>query len=321
MNDNGALLKARGLKTHFQSSQGTVRAVDGVDLEVYPGEAVGLVGESGCGKTTTAHSIMKLVPTWQGTSYEGEVWFRGVNLLSLPERDLMRVRGKDISIIFQDPMTYLNPVMRIGKQIAEVLPKPVEERQVIELLERVGIPAPASVASRYPHELSGGMRQRVLIAIAVANNPRVLIADEPTTALDVTIQAQILDLIRKIRQEQDTALLLITHDLGVVAEMCDRVYVMYAGNIVESGDVFSIFEEPLHPYTQGLLRSSLSITERRESLETIEGVVPNLIDPPSGCKFHPRCPAAMPVCKEQSPSLVQQGKGRQVSCWLYEDHE
>jgi oligopeptide/dipeptide ABC transporter ATP-binding protein len=321
MNESGALLRARGLKTYFQSSQGTVRAVDGVDLDVYPGEAVGLVGESGCGKTTTAHSIMKLVPTWQGTFYEGEVWFRDVNLLKMTEHDLMRIRGRDISIIFQDPMTYLNPVMRIKDQIAEVLSKPVDQRRVIELLERVGIPEPVNVASRYPHELSGGMRQRVLIAIAVANNPRLLIADEPTTALDVTIQAQILDLIRKIRSEQGTALLLITHDLGVVAEMCDRVYVMYAGNIVESGDVFSIFADPQHPYTQGLLRSSLTITERREHLETIEGVVPNLISPPSGCKFHPRCPAAMPICSERSPSLIQVGEGRQVSCWLHQDHE
>lgn len=313
-----ALLDVRGLKTYFETNQGTVRAVDGVDLQVFPGEAVGLVGESGCGKTTTAHSIMKLIPSWQRASYGGEVKFDGVELLGLPESDLNRVRGREVSIVFQDPMTYLNPVMKVGKQIEEMLPKPVDLRMVTDLLKRVGIPAPLSVANRYPHELSGGMRQRVLIAIAVANNPRVLIADEPTTALDVTIQAQILELIRTIREEQHTALLLITHDLGVVAEMCDRVYVMYAGKIVESGDVFSIFDAPLHPYTQGLLRSSLSITERRGELTTIEGTVPNLTELPSGCRFHPRCPEAMPLCRVSEPSLIEKVPGQKVSCWLYD---
>lgn len=315
------LLDVRGLKTYFHISLGVVRAVDGVNLCVSKGEAVGLVGESGCGKTMTAHSIMKLVPSPPGFIEEGEIWFRNTDLLRLGEQEMRKFRGREVSMVFQDPMTYLNPVMKVGKQIAEVLVSPTRDRTVIKLLESVGIPDPLKVADQYPHELSGGMRQRVLIAIAMANDPPLLIADEPTTALDVTIQAQILDLIKTIKTEKGTSLLLITHDLGIVAEMCDRVYVMYAGKIVESGDVFSIFEEPLHPYAQGLLRSSLSIAEFRENLETIEGTVPNLLDPPSGCRFHPRCPMAMSVCREKEPSLIQEKPGHEVSCWLYEKDE
>jgi len=316
---NNVLLEIKGLKTYFHTGLGTVRAVDGVSLRVLKGEAVGLVGESGCGKTMTAHSIMKLVPTPPGVIEEGELWFRDMDLLKLPDYDMRKIRGREISMVFQDPMTYLNPVMKIGKQIAEVMSGPPQERLVVGLLESVGIPEPSKVANQYPHELSGGMRQRVLIAIAMANDPALLIADEPTTALDVTIQAQILDLIKTIKTEKGTSLLLITHDLGIVADMCDRVYVMYAGKIAESGDVYSIFEEPLHPYTQGLLRSSLSIAEFRETLETIEGTVPNLLDPPSGCRFHPRCPMAMSICKEKEPTLTQQKPGHEVCCWLFED--
>ncbi|HXG52546.1 MAG TPA: ABC transporter ATP-binding protein [candidate division Zixibacteria bacterium] len=312
------LLEVKGLKTYLRTSLGLVRAVDGVDLCISKGEAVGLVGESGCGKTMTAHSLLKLVPSPPGFIEEGEIRFRGRDLLRLDEREMREVRGREISMVFQDPMTYLNPVMKVGRQIAEAIAAPAPEQSVLKLLESVGIADPPKVAQQYPHELSGGMRQRVLIAIAVANAPSLLIADEPTTALDVTVQAQILDLVKTIKAEKGTSLLLITHDLGIVAEICDRIYVMYAGKIVESGDVFSIFEEPLHPYTQGLLRSSLSIAEFREKLETIEGAVPNLLDPPAGCRFHPRCPAAMSVCREKEPSPVQEKPGRQVSCWLYE---
>jgi oligopeptide/dipeptide ABC transporter ATP-binding protein len=313
------LLEIQGLKTYFHTGQGTVKAVDGVSLRVSKGEAVGLVGESGCGKTMTAHSIMKLVPA-PGVIEEGRILFRGTDLLNLSDPAIRKIRGRQISMIFQDPMTYLNPVIKVGKQIAEVMPDRPGERRLIELLEAVGIPEPERRLSDYPHELSGGMRQRILIAIAMANDPLLLIADEPTTALDVTIQAQILDLIRRIQKEKEMSLLLISHDLGIVAGLCDRVYVMYAGKIVESGDVFSIFERPLHPYTQGLLRSSLSIAEFRERLEVIEGSVPNLLEPPPGCRFHPRCPSAMPVCKEKEPFLTEPSSAHEVSCWLYENH-
>lgn len=313
---NDVLLDIDQLKTYFHTGLGIVRAVDGVSLRVFKGEAVGLVGESGCGKTMTAHSIMRLVPA-PGVIEGGRLWFGGRDLLQLSDHDMREIRGREISMIFQDPMTYLNPVMKIGKQIAEVMPGS-REASVIGLLESVGIPEPGRVANQYPHELSGGMRQRVLIAIAMANDPALLIADEPTTALDVTIQAQILDLIETIQKEKGTSLLLITHDLGIVAELCARVYVMYAGKIVEAGDVFSIFEEPLHPYTQGLLRSSLSIAEFREHLETLEGTVPNLLDPPRGCRFHPRCPVALPICREKEPRLSRGEGGREVSCWLFE---
>lgn len=313
------LLEIQGLKTYFHTGQGIVKAVDGVSLRVSKGEAVGLVGESGSGKTMTAHSIMKLVPA-PGVIEEGRILFRGTDLLNLSDPAIRKIRGRQISMIFQDPMTYLNPVIKVGKQIAEVMPEPPGEQRLIELLEAVGIPEPERRLSDYPHELSGGMRQRILIAIAMANNPLLLIADEPTTALDVTIQAQILDLIRRIQKEKEMSLLLISHDLGIVAGLCDRVYVMYAGKIVESGDVFSIFERPLHPYTQGLLRSSLSIAEFREHLEVIEGSVPNLLEPPPGCRFHPRCPSAMLVCKEREPFLTEPSSAHAVSCWLYENH-
>lgn len=318
---SNVLLEVKGLKTYFHTSMGLIKAVDGVNLHVLEGEAVGLVGESGCGKTMTAHSIMRLVPMPPGAIEDGHIWFGSIDLLSLSEHEMRNFRGQKIAMIFQDPMTYLNPVMKIEKQIGEVILHAPNEKTTIEILESVGIPEPAKVAKAYPHELSGGMRQRVLIAIAMANNPPLLIADEPTTALDVTVQAQILDLIRAIKEKRGTSLLLITHDLGIVAEMCDRVYVMYAGNIVESADVFSTFEDPLHPYTQGLLRSALSIAEFRENLETIEGTVPDLLNPPSGCRFHNRCPKAMPICRKTEPPLIESRARRQVSCWLYGEHE
>jgi len=312
------LLDIRELRTYFHTSAGLIKAVDGVSLHVDEGEAVGLVGESGCGKTMTAHSVMKLVPSPPGVIENGTIHFQGTDLLRLSERDMRAIRGKKLSIVFQDPMTFLNPVMKIGRQIGEVLNNQSDSKTIIQLLASMGIPEAARIAEQYPHELSGGMRQRVLIAIAIANNPALMIADEPTTALDVTIQAQILDLIKTVKRDNGTALLLITHDLGIVADMCDRVYVMYAGKVVESGDVFSMFEEPLHPYTQGLLRSALSIAEFRESLETIAGTVPNLLDPPKGCRFHPRCPQVMPVCQQAEPPVTEVRLGCQVSCWLYE---
>jgi len=311
------LLDVRNLQTYFRTGLGVVRAVDGVDLQVLEGETVGLVGESGCGKTMTAHSIMRLVPTPPGSS-KGQILFQGLDLIILPEHEVRKIRGKKISMVFQDPMTYLNPVIKIGKQIEEVMAAGQHSGgEAVRLLESMGIAEPAKVVKQYPHELSGGMRQRVLMAIAMANHPRLMIADEPTTALDVTIQAQILELIKTIKKEKNTSVLIITHDLGIVADLCDKVYVMYAGRIVESGDVFSLFEHPLHPYTQGLLKSALSIAEFKEVLEPIEGSVPDLLNPPPGCRFHPRCPVAMDVCSEKEPPVMESAPGRQVRCWLW----
>lgn len=320
-----SLLEIRDLKTYFYTSRGAVRAVDGVDFEIRKGEAVGLVGESGCGKTMTAFSIMRLVPP-PGQIVEGSIWFgEGTekrDLTKVPEKEMMEIRGGMISMVFQDPMTYLNPVMRVYDQIAEAIvlhqnvSKEEARRKAIEALERVRIPAPSVVARYYPHQLSGGMRQRALIAMAISCGPELLIADEPTTALDVTVQAQVLELIKQLKREMGMALMLITHDLGIVADICDRVCVMYAGEIVEEGDVLRIYREPKHPYTSGLLRSTLSIDEFKENLVTIEGVVPDLTDPPKGCRFHPRCPNAADRCRETEPPVIELTKGR-VSCWLY----
>ncbi|MGH7844873.1 MAG: ABC transporter ATP-binding protein [Candidatus Binatia bacterium] len=318
---NGSLLEIADLKTYVHTRAGTVRAVDGVSLRIKAGETVGLVGESGCGKTMTAHSIMRLIPSPPAAIEGGQILFQGADLLRLSENEMRGLRGRRVAMVFQDPMTFLNPVMKIGKQIAEAAANPRAERDIIGLLDSVGIPDPERVSRQYPHELSGGMRQRVLIAIAIVNNPNLLIADEPTTALDVTVQRQILWLLKSIRETKQTALLLITHDLGIVAEMCDRVYVMYAGKIVETADVFSLFEEPLHPYTQGLIRSALSIAEFRPTLTTIEGTVPDLSRPPPGCRFHPRCPHVMDVCKEKEPALQELKSGHSTSCWLYPFHD
>ncbi len=310
------LLDVRNLQTHFRTALGIVRAVDGVDIQVLEGETVGLVGESGCGKTMTAHSIMRLIPMPPGSS-QGQIFFQGHDLISLPEHEVRKIRGKKISMVFQDPMTYLNPVLKIGKQIEEVMAAGRNPGEAARLLESMGIAEPSKVVNQYPHELSGGMRQRVLMAIAMANDPLLMIADEPTTALDVTIQAQILELIKTIKREKNTSVLIITHDLGIVADLCDKVYVMYAGRIVESGDVFDLFERPLHPYTQGLLKSALSIAEFKDTLEPIEGTVPDLLNPPSGCRFHPRCPVAMDVCRETEPPVMELTAGREVRCWLW----
>jgi len=287
---------------------------------------VGLVGESGCGKTMTAFSIMRLVPP-PGKIVRGDIWLSDqkerIDLTKVSEEEMMKVRGEKVSMVFQDPMTYLNPVMKISDQIAEaiVLHQQVSRSEartrVIELLKKVRIPIPSTVAQYYPHELSGGMRQRALIAMAISCNPNLLIADEPTTALDVTVQAQVLELIKQLKHEMRMALMLITHDLGIVADICDKVCVMYAGRIVEEGNVFDIYREPAHPYTTGLLKSTLSIDEFKETLVTIEGTVPDLTNLPSGCRFRPRCTQVSSRCQETHPPMIDVKKGHKVSCWLY----
>ncbi len=321
------LLSIRNLKTYFYTEDGIVKAVDGVDLEVYPGEVLGLVGESGCGKSVTSLSIMRLIAP-PGKIVEGEIWFDGQNLLELSEKQMIAIRGNRISMIFQQPQTALNPVFRVGDQIAEVLnihrhmDRKTGWQRAVDLLRMVGIPDPERRAQAYPHELSGGMAQRVMIAMALACEPALLIADEPTTALDVTIQAQILDLMRNLRNQTNAAIILITHDLGVVAEMAERVAVMYAGQVVEQTDVHAIFETPLHPYTRGLLESIPILGEFKERLAVIPGNVPNLINLPPGCRFASRCQARLQydleICKREMPTLEEVIPGHKVRCWLYQ---
>ena len=317
------LLSAKNLVTRLFTDSGTVLAVDGVSLHVGHGEAVALVGESGCGKSMTALSLMRLVRK-PGRIISGEVTFEGRNLLSLSERDMRGVRGGRLAMVFQDPMTFLNPLMRVGEQIVEAvllhqgLGRRAARLAALEALERVGIPAAKNVIDYFPHQLSGGMRQRVLIAMAISSEPAMLIADEPTTALDVTIQAQIMRLLAQLRRELSSSMLLITHDLGLVAEYCDRVYVMYAGKIVEEGDVFGVFANPRHPYTRALLRSTLSPDRRIEKLASIEGQPPNLIVPPPGCRFHPRCGEKLPKCAADAPPDFALAPGVGARCWLYE---
>ena len=326
MNNNKPLLEVKGLKTYFYTEDGVVRAVDGVNFDVYPGEVLGIVGESGCGKSVTSLSIMRLISK-PGKIDAGEILLDGENLLNLSEEEMSKVRGNRISMIFQQPQTALNPVFRVGDQLAEVLNvhqdmgKDAGWKRAVALLKMVGVPDPQRRVEAYPHELSGGMAQRVMIAMALACVPEVLIADEPTTALDVTIQAQILDLIRDMRREMGTSVILITHDLGVVAEMAERVAVMYAGEIVEQTDANSLFDEPLHPYTQGLMGSIPILGEIKEKLAVIPGSVPNLVNLPPGCRFAPRCQArlkyACAVCAEVKPDLEEVKSGHQVRCWLY----
>jgi len=319
------LLEVKGLKTYFYTEDGVVKAVDGVDFEVKRGEMFGLVGESGCGKSVTSFSILRLIGQ-PGKIIEGEVLFDGDNLLDLTEDEMVKVRGNSISMIFQQPTSCLNPVFRVGDQIAEVLDihhKTGKEKgwaRAIELLRMVGVPAPERRVFSYPHEMSGGMAQRVMIAMALACNPELLIADEPTTALDVTIQAQILDLIERFKDDIDTAVILITHDLGVVAETCERVAVMYAGRIVEQTDVKTLFADPKHPYTIGLMGSIPVLGEIKERLDVIPGSVPNLINAPPGCKFAPRCQVRIEhncqICLEQEPDLTEVAPGHTVRCWV-----
>lgn len=320
------LLEVKNLRTYFNTEDGVVPAVDGVSFHINAGETLGVVGESGCGKSVTSISILRLVPNVSGRIMEGsEILFEGKNLLDLTEKEMRDVRGNDISMIFQEPMTSLNPVMKIGKQLREVLMlhqnKSKEESRAIsiEMLTLVGIPRPEKIIDEYPHSLSGGMRQRVMIAMALACNPKLLIADEPTTALDVTIQAQILGLMRKLKTEFNASVMLITHNLGVVAETCQRVIVMYAGKVVEEGSIFEIFEEPKHPYTVGLLASVPKLDTGEETkLESIPGSVPNPLNMPLGCRFEPRCKKALPICKEKQPELTILGEERTVRCFLYE---
>ncbi len=325
---NTSLLDIRDLRTYFYTQDGVVKAVDGVDFAVRRGEIVGLVGESGCGKSVTSFSVLRLI-AHPGRIVSGEILFDGVDLMKLSRRQMTQIRGSRISMIFQQPTSCLNPVFEVGDQIGEVLAihqrlrRDERRERTIELLQRVGIPDAAKRANAYPHELSGGQAQRAMIAMALACNPELLIADEPTTALDVTIQAQILDLMRKLQQEMNTAIILITHDLGIVSDMASRVAVMYAGQIVEEGDVRAIFHRPRHPYTQGLLASVPVLGQVKEELDVIPGVVPNLINLPPGCRFSPRCrPRAekgLVVCTEQEPSLVALAEeaGHKVRCWLY----
>ncbi len=326
-NASAPLLDVRGLKTYFFTDDGVVKAVDGVDLQVFPGEILGLVGESGCGKSVTSFSILGLVDE-PGRIVAGEVWFEGQNLLTLDEAAMSHIRGNRISMIFQQPKSSLNPVFSIGDQIAEVfqvhqgLKKKQAWAEAIELLRLVGLPDPESKAHAYPHQLSGGQAQRVMIAMALALRPKLLIADEPTTALDVTIQAQIMDLILDLRTRFNTAVILISHDLGLIAEAADRVAVMYAGRIVEQAPVRALFAAPQHPYTQGLIASVPVLGRVQERLATIPGTVPNLVDLPPGCRFAPRCQArverALRICSEREPDLLPIAPEHQVRCWLYQ---
>jgi oligopeptide/dipeptide ABC transporter ATP-binding protein len=319
------LLSIRGLRTYFDTEAGVAKAVDGVDLDIRPGEVLGLVGESGSGKSVTALSVLRLIPSPPGRIVAGEIRFKGRDLLALPWDDIRKVRGSEISMIFQEPMTSLNPVFTIGMQITEVIlqHEPVSQdeanRRAVEILTEVGIPDAASRMTQYPHHLSGGMRQRVMIAMALVLNPDLLIADEPTTALDVTIQAQILELMLQLKERRPgAAILLITHNMAVVAETCDRVAVMYGGKIQEVAPVERLFEHPLHPYTQGLLGSIPSVAgARARRLNVIPGTVPSILDMPAGCKFVTRCPHRFEPCADIEPELIKVEPDHFVRCHLY----
>ena len=323
------VLSVTGLKTWFHTRDGIAKSVDGVDLEVQPGKVLGVVGESGCGKSVTALSIMRLIPP-PGRIENGQVLFKGEDLLSLSPTEMAKLRGEHISMIFQDPGSSLNPVVTAGNQIAEMyeIHRQTAARsnqdKAIEMLEKVGIPDPGQRASAYPHELSGGMAQRVMIAMALACEPQLLIADEPTTALDVTIQSQILELIRELQEQTRTAVILITHDLGVVAQMADRIAVMYAGEVVEESDVTNLFDEPRHPYTRQLLKSIPVLGANQDDLAVIPGRVPSLVDLPGGCRFAARCEARTEVglaaCTESRPPLEAVGTGHKARCWMYLDN-
>jgi peptide/nickel transport system ATP-binding protein len=318
------LLEIENLQTHFFTDRGQIPAVDGVSIRVNKGEVVGIVGESGCGKSVTSLSVMRLVPNPPGKIVGGSIRFKGEELVAASEKRMRELRGNEIAMIFQEPMTSLNPVYTIGDQIGEVIrlhtgaTKKEARQRSIDMLKKVGIPRAEAIVDEYPHQLSGGMRQRVMIAMAMACNPELLIADEPTTALDVTIQAQILDLMRQLNRESETAIMMITHDLGVVAEMCHRVVVMYAGNVVEEGDVRSILKEPKHPYTIGLLHSLPKLEGARKRLYSIPGNVPIPGSLTVGCRFAPRCEHATDRCRTEMPELRPAGPNRRTRCWLYD---
>jgi oligopeptide transport system ATP-binding protein len=314
------LLAVSNLKTQFFTQDGVVKAVNGVSFRLMPGETLGIVGESGCGKSITAMSIMRLIPTPPGKIVDGQVVFQGKDILKMNDEQIRSIRGNDIAMIFQDPMTSLNPVLTINRQISESLElhkgmsKSESRARAIELLKMVGIPNAEQRVDQYPHQFSGGMRQRVMIAMALSCDPLLLIADEPTTALDVTIQAQILDLMRKLQQERGTAVILITHDLGVVAGMSDRIQVMYAGTVAETADTYELFGNPRHPYTLGLLKSIPRLDSVKEKLDPIRGLPPDLIDLPDMCPFSPRCDYSEEICERKAPVLREVKPGHMVSC-------
>ncbi len=318
------LLRVENLKTTFYTDEAVIRAVDDVSFKVKPGEVLGVVGESGCGKSVASMSIMRLIMYPPGKIEGGKIWFEDRDLLSLSAKNMRRIRGNEIAMIFQEPMTSLNPVYKIGDQISEAiclhqgLEGSAAWKEAVKMLELVGIPRPSEVINDYPHQLSGGMRQRAMIAMALSCNPKLLIADEPTTALDVTIQAQILELMKDLKEKINTAIIFITHDLGVIAEMADHVVVMYSGKVVEEADVYALFNEPLHPYTAGLISSKPILEEEKEVLDYIPGNVPNPMEMPQGCAFHPRCKEVMDICQYEMPELIDTSPTRQVRCWLYQ---
>ncbi len=322
--DNDLLLEVKNLKTYFYTDEGVVQAVDGISFDIKKGQTLGMIGESGCGKSVSALSMMRLIPQPPGRIIEGEVNFKGESLLEKSEPEMRRIRGNEIAMVFQEPMTSLNPLFTIGDQIAEavILHQKVDKREaqfrVIEMLQRVGMPSPERRVHQYPHQLSGGMRQRAMIAMSLSCNPDLLIADEPTTALDVTIQAQILELMERFKKELGMALLLITHNLGVIAEVSDRVVLVYAGKTVEYADARAIFKHPRHPYMMGLLESIPRLDDAIEKLKIIKGAVPFGLNLPSGCRFHPRCEKVMDVCKVKPPRILEVEKNHGVRCWLYD---
>ncbi|MEK4538886.1 ABC transporter ATP-binding protein [Peribacillus sp. FSL K6-1552] len=320
----GPIIEVNGLRTSFRTDDGEIPVVNSIDFHINPGEVLGIVGESGCGKSVTSLSIMGLVPSPAG-KVEGEILFKGVNIANASEAKMRKIRGNEIAMIFQEPMTSLNPVFTIGEQLVETLRihrkwnKKHARQRAVEMLKLVGLGRAEELINEYPHQLSGGMRQRVMIAMAMICEPKLLIADEPTTALDVTIQAQILELMKNLNKETDTAIMMITHDLGVVAQMCERVIVMYAGKVIEEGQVQTIFRNPKHPYTVGLLQSIPDMRLKKERLYSIPGNVPRPGTSNLGCQFAPRCSHAMEKCLSETPSLLEFDNGQQVRCWMYED--
>ncbi|MDD4208072.1 ABC transporter ATP-binding protein [Mesotoga sp.] len=320
MDEKKALLQVEDLRTYFHTEDGIVKAVDGVTFDVFPGETLGIVGESGCGKSVTSLSIMRLLDE-KGEIAGGKITFDGEDVLAIPESKMMKIRGNDMAMIFQEPMTALNPVFTIGFQIMEaiLLHQDVDEKKAremaIDMLKKVGIPEPEKRIDEYPHELSGGMRQRAMIAMSLSCNPKLLFADEPTTALDVTIQAQILELMKSLQDQYGMALVMITHDLGVIAEMAQRVVVMYAGKVVEYADVHTLFKNPRHPYTWGLMNAIPKLDEDKEVLYNIPGVVPDPLDFPDGCRFNTRCPLATDKCRKEEPPLVEIESEHTAACW------